>query len=437
MISIGRRLGVGLLLIMLFSIVLLGQGSVWLYDRAQRAYLLTLLQSETDSLLAAMTPGVDGLYLDLSKVDPDYRRVYSGRYFIVQGRERWRSRSLWDQRLPVPSDSDAQSTGLVPGPKGQQLLVWSQRYSSHGEQLRVTVALDYQPLLATFQRARWWLWGLGAAVIVVALLLQQWLLQRALRPLRRAQAELSEWRTGARMQLSETVPLELHPLVVEINHLGRQVERVLERGRSSAGDLGHALKTPLAVLESRLDNLTSTLAPEHVTPLREQLDIIHSQLERTLQRARLAPEQQRAERFQAERDMHALIATFKSLYNEIDISVDGVGELSWPYDREDMQELLGNLIDNACKWSKGQVQVGWKLNSEGLYLQIADDGPGIAPREREEVLNRGTRLDRQVPGHGLGLGIVTDLVSAYAGSLQLSEATLGGLLVEVWLPLRT
>ena len=153
MISIGRRLGVGLLLIMLFSIVLLGQGSVWLYDRAQRAYLLTLLQSETDSLLAAMTPGVDGLYLDLSKVDPDYRRVYSGRYFIVQGRERWRSRSLWDQRLPVPSDSDAQSTGLVPGPKGQQLLVWSQRYSSHGEQLRVTVALDYQPLQATFPRA--------------------------------------------------------------------------------------------------------------------------------------------------------------------------------------------------------------------------------------------------------------------------------------------
>ncbi|MEH6491023.1 MAG: sensor histidine kinase [Halopseudomonas sp.] len=425
-----------LLLIMLCSVVLIGQGSVWLYDHAQRSYLMTLLQSETDSLLAAMTPGSSGAYLDLSKVDPDYRRPYSGRYFIVEGSERWRSRSLWDQRLSAVGIADEPTTELVPGPKGQQLLVLSQQYLSHGEPLTITVALDYQPLLVAFKQARWWLWGLGAAVICVALILQQGVLLYALRPLRRARRELAEWRSGERLQLNEAVPLELTPLVTEINHLGRQIERVLERSRSSAGDLGHALKTPLAVLESRLDNLSTNLPPDQLLPLREQLDLMHRQLERTLQRARLAPEQQRGERFHSGTDLPPLMATLQSLYPQRDIQLLAGPAASWPYDREDMQELLGNLIDNACKWSQNRVEVRWLLNAEGLLLQVADDGPGIAPQARAEVLERGTRLDQQVPGHGLGLGIVLDLVQAYDGELELSEATLGGLLVEVRLPLR-
>ncbi|MEH6566521.1 MAG: ATP-binding protein [Halopseudomonas sp.] len=437
MISIGRRLGVGLLLIMLLSVMLIGQGSVWLYDRAQRIYLTSLLEGEADSLLAAMVPGREGLYLDANKVDPDYQRVYSGRYFIVQGRERWRSRSLWDQRLPVSQPGHTQTTELVPGPQGQQLLLWSQSYSSHGEQLIITVALDYQPLLASFQRARWWLWGLGTTVILLALLSQQWLLQRALRPLRQAQAELAEWRTGQRVQLSEAVPLELQPLVSEINHLGRQLERVLTRARSSAGDLSHALKTPLAVLESRLGHIGEGLAVEQLQPLRDQLEIIHAQLERSLQRARLAPEQQRAERFQAPADMQALVAAVQSLYGHIQISVRGDGQAQWPFDREDMQELLGNLIDNACKWASSTVVVSWTLAQGQLQLQVMDDGPGIAPQAREQVLTRGARLDRQMPGHGLGLGIVTDLVAAYEGHLQLADSNLGGLLVTVNLPLRS
>ncbi len=436
MISIGRRLGVSLLLIMLCSVLLIGQGSVWLYDRAQRSYLMTLLQSETDSLLAAMTPGSSGLYLDLSKVDPDYRRLYSGRYFVVEGRERWRSRSLWDTRLRAAPITDEPTTELVPGPKGQQLLVWSQQYLSHGEPLTITVALDYQPLLVTFRHARWWLWGLGLGVICVALILQQWVLLYALRPLRRARKELAEWRTGQRLQLNESVPLELQPLVAEINHLGQQVERVLERSRSSAGDLGHALKTPLAVLESRLDNLSAGMQPEQLQPLREQLDLIHRQLERTLQRARLAPEQQRGERFHSGKDLPPLIAALQSLYPQRDIRLLPEADASWPFDREDMQELLGNLIDNACKWAQTQITVRWALNAEGLLLQVADDGSGIAPQARAEVLARGKRLDQQVPGHGLGLGIVQDLVQAYDGKLTLSEAELGGLLVTVRLPLR-
>lgn len=432
--SIGRRLGSGLLLIMLFSIVLIGQGSVWLYDRAQRAYLTTLLQSETDSLLAAMTPGSGGLYLDMDKVDPDFRRVYSGRYFVVQGSERWRSRSLWDQRLPT--GGDGLHAELAPGPKGQQLLVWSSEYSKRGEQIAITVALDYQPLLSEFERARWWLWGLGAAVILFALLLEQWLLHRSLRPLRQAQRELAEWRAGERLQLNESVPLELQPLVAEINRLGQQVEQVLQRGRSAAGDLGHALKTPLAVLESNLENLSALLPAEQTQPLAEQLTIIHRQLERTLQRARLAPEQSRGERFSTETDLPALVSTLQSLSPQLQINVHGASGGTWPYDREDMLELLGNLIDNGCKWAASAVSVTWTLEAGGLQLLVEDDGPGIPEAEREEVLARGKRLDQQVQGHGLGLSIVADLIAAYGGQLSFAESTMGGLKVEVVLPLR-
>lgn len=432
--SIGRRLGSGLLLLMLFSILLIGQGSVWLYDRAQRAYLTTLLQSETDSLLAAMTPGPNGLYLDMDKVDPDYRRAYSGRYFVVQGRERWRSRSLWDQRLPT--GGDGLHADLAPGPKDQQLLVWSSAYSKRAEQIEITVALDYEPLLSEFERARWWLWGLGAAVILIALLLQQWLLQRSLRPLRQAQRELAEWRSGERLQLNEAVPLELQPLVAEINRLGHQVEKVLQRSRSSAGDLGHALKTPLAVLENNLENLATVLPMEQTQPLAEQLSIIHRQLERTLQRARLAPEQSRGERFSTETDLQALVSTLQSLFPHLQIEVQGTGATTWPYDREDMLELLGNLIDNACKWAEYKVRVVWTLNPGGLQLRVEDDGPGIPETEREQVIARGRRLDQQVQGHGLGLGIVADLVAAYDGRLDLAESTIGGLQVSVQLPLQ-
>ena len=138
--SISRRLAATLVPLLLCSVLLIVQGSVWLYDRAQRNYLTLLLQRETDSLLAALTVGPDGLFLDLDKIDPDYRRPYSGRYFVVQGREKWRSRSLWDNRLPLPGDG--LQSGLLPGPQGQELLVWSGEYRKAGEPVTISVALE-------------------------------------------------------------------------------------------------------------------------------------------------------------------------------------------------------------------------------------------------------------------------------------------------------
>lgn len=431
--SIGRRLGSGLLLVLLLTVTLVGQGAVWVFDRALRDYLSSDLQREADALLAAVSSGPQGLYLDTGRVSPDYMRLYSGRYFIVEaGPHRWRSRSLWDQRLPMPLDS-ADHT-LQPGPSGQQLLVRSEQFNKLGQSVQISVALDYQPLLQAFARARVWLWGLGGLAVLISLVVQQLLLRQALRPLRRARQELAEWQAGQRLQLSDQVPQELLPLVQEVNHLGAQLERLIQRARKGVGDLSHGLKTPLAVVERLLTKEVLDVGDRKV--LQQQIEQIRRQLERALQRARLAPERQLTRRFSIAEDLPWLCASVQQSHDErVRIEhPDLQGETPWPFEREDMLELLGNLLDNACKWARSRVRLEWQVTEQELLLSVEDDGPGISEADRQRVLQRGVRLDEAVTGHGLGLDIVGDLVEVYNGDLQLRKSPLGGLAVQVCLP---
>ena len=431
--SISRQLGGGLLLVLLVTVMLVGQGAVWLFDRALRDYLSSDLQRESDALLAALTPGPDGLYLDTDRVGADYLRPFSGRYFIVQTRaDRWRSRSLWDQRLPV--EGTTQQNGLVPGPAGQQLLVRSDSFTRLGQSIQISVGMDYQPLLSAFSRARMWLWGLGAIAVILSILIQQGLLRRALRPLHRARRELAEWQTGERLVLSDDVPLELQPLVAEINHLGAQVDQIIQRSRKGVGDLSHALKTPLAVTESLLAR--KALATGDRVVIETQLQEIRRQLERALQRSRLAPESHTSKRFEPAEDLPWLIGSLQQIHGQrVQVLHPEVkaGEY-WPFEREDMLELLGNLLDNACKWAAGTIRLDWVLTPHALELKVEDDGPGISEKNREQVLGRGARLDESVAGHGLGLAIVGDLIEVYGGELALQDSELGGLTVQVKLP---
>ncbi|PKM05514.1 MAG: ATP-binding protein [Gammaproteobacteria bacterium HGW-Gammaproteobacteria-6] len=434
--SIGRQLGLGLLSTLLIAVIVVGQGSVWVFDQAFRRYFTSVLQSETDSLLAALQQGNSGLYLDKLRLDPDYQRLFSGRYFVIDADQRWRSRSLWDHRLPL--DAEGLHNTLVSGPNKQQLLVWSSQYVVHDQPVRISVAINYLPLLESFERARWWIWGLGLGVIFFSLLLQQFLLRRALLPLRGVKSELAEWHVGQRLQLTETVPEELQPLVHEINHLGRQVEQVILRSRAAQADLGHALKTPLAVVESLLDQAAATLDAAHYSAIKAQLMLIRQLLERVLQRSRLAPESLSGKRFDPREDLPWLLESLHSLYADksldIEILVNESERVRWPFERQDMLEMLGNLLDNACKWAESKVTLAFRIEKRGLHLSICDDGPGVPEAERQRVLRRGQRLDQSVTGQGLGLAIVTDLVDTYGGQIELSQSGLGGLQVEVYLP---
>lgn len=247
--------------------------------------------------------------------------------------------------------------------------------------------------------------------------------------------QIAQLQQGQRSDLDTRVPQELEPLVGQVNHLLAHTEDTLRRSRNALGNLGHALKTPLAVLVNLQNREELREYPELRATLTEQLEQIQQRLARELGRARLAGEVLPGAHFDCDAELPTLFNTLAMIHDsalDLDWSVEP--GLRLPWDREDLLELLGNLLDNACKWAETQVLLGIAREGDGYRLCVDDDGPGIAEDQRQAVLERGTRLDEQVAGHGLGLGIVRDIVDAWGGRLALDSSPLGGLRVRIDLP---
>ena len=434
--SIGARLGISLFVSLLLAGVLVGQGALWWLEREQRRISAGQLRDEAASVLAAMVPGPDGLVLEQEMLDPAYRRPLSGRYFVVLiDGQRWRSRSLWDARLPLP-ENPGMDTELLPGPDGQSLLRYRTRFRRDGQDLTVVVAQDYAPQQASFRDTRTAALLAWVVVLVALALVQQWLIRRGLKPLNAARRQIEQLRGGQRAELDQDVARELRPLVTEINRLQRHMEQQLDRSRHALGDLGHALKTPLAVLRNRCDTELRQRAPELHALLLAQLDQIEANVRRALGRARVAAGATAATRFEPGQDLEALADTLRRAHRKpLNLVVQGTGLPPLAVERGDMLELLGNLLDNACKWAAGEVRLTLARDGGLLTVTVDDDGPGIPPSRREQVLQRGRRLDERVAGDGLGLAIVSDTVAAYGGQLTLTDSPLGGLRVRLTLPL--
>ncbi|MCQ9427583.1 ATP-binding protein, partial [Pseudomonas sp. LJDD11] len=181
--------------------------------------------------------------------------------------------------------------------------------------------------------------------------------------------------------------------------------------RNALGNLGHALKTPLAVLLSMASSEQLDANPALRKTLHEQLENIRLRLERELNRARLSGDALPGARFDCDAELSSLFSTLRMIHGEhLDLINDVQSGLHLPWDREDILELLGNLLDNACKWADSEVRLNIEPQGQGFTLLVDDDGPGIPESQRAEVFSRGTRLDEQITGHGLGLGIVRDIV---------------------------
>ncbi|MCC6075155.1 sensor histidine kinase [Pseudomonas sp. GCM10022188] len=435
--SIQSRLGLGLAATLVIVMLALLQGSLWLLDSGLRRYHESNLQDEAETLLIALVRGEDGVQLDERRLHPAYQRTFSGRYFRIDFAEDvWRSRSLWDSELPRPTD-EGLAPGLEDGIEGQRLLVYRGDYRRFGQNFSISVAQDYTPVLASLSRIRWLGLGLGAGGLLLALLLQWLTMRRALAPLERVRAQIAELQAGRLGALDNRVPAELEPLVGQINHLLRHTEETLKRSRHALGNLGHALKTPLAVLVSLAGREELRGQPELRAILREQLEQIQQRLARELGRARLAGEALPGAHFDCAAELPALCATLRQIHPHVDIDWRAPSGLRLRWDREDLLEALGNLLDNACKWADSAVQVSAGEDGEGYWLCVEDDGPGIAAEQREAVIARGNRLDEQVAGHGLGLAIVRDIAQACGGSLSLEDsAELGGLCARLRLPRR-
>lgn len=435
--SIQRRLSLGLISVMVVVGVVLAQTSLWLFEVGLQRYLEAGLRNDSESLLVALVRGPQGLQLDERHLSPAYQRPFSGHYFRIDFADsHWRSRSLWDQDLPLLPQPGLHSN-LQLGPDGQQLLVLRSDYRRLGQSISISVAQDYTPVRESFQRMRQIGLGLGLAGLLLILILQRLTVHRALRPLEKAREQIAQLQQGQRSQLDEQVPAELEPLVAQINHLLAHTEDSLKRSRNALGNLGHALKTPLAVLLSLASNEKLDAHPELRKILKEQLEQVQQRLNRELNRARLSGDALPGALFDCDTELPGLLATLNMIHGEhLALSYVAPSGLQLPWDREDLLELLGNLLDNACKWADAEVRLSVVETAEGFTLSVEDDGPGIPEAQRDQVFSRGTRLDEQTDGHGLGLGIVRDIVETWGGVLVLGESEWGGLKVEIQLPRR-
>ncbi|WP_313132287.1 sensor histidine kinase [Stutzerimonas nitrititolerans] len=435
--SIQRSLSLGLIAGLLVVALLLVQTSLWLFEAGLKRSLENDLREETEGLLIAIVKGPDGIKLDTQRLNPRYQRPFSGHYFRIELPDRtWRSRSLWDA-VPAWPETSGLAAELLEGPQRQRLLAFSAEYRRDGQPIIISVAQDYTPILDSFARVRLSGLGLVGVALLVFLLLQRYAMTLALRPLERARQQIAQLQQGQRQQLDSQAPVELQPLVAQINHLLTQTEETLQRSRHALGNLGHALKTPLAVLGSLIQREELAAHPQLHAALQEQLGQIQQRISRELTRARLAGDVLPGAHFDCAAELPALLDTLRMIHQrDIQLRWTAPSDCRLPWDREDMLELLGNLLDNACKWANSEVVLRIERSAAGYRLRVDDDGPGIPAAERAPVLDRGTRLDERAEGHGLGLGIVRDILSAWGGTLSLQDSPLGGLQVQIELPVR-
>jgi len=270
--------------------------------------------------------------------------------------------------------------------------------------------------------------GLG---LILAVVVQ---VQVGLRPLFRLRQEVAEVRRGKVDRLQADYPTELKPLTDELNALVAHNQETVERQRTHVGNLAHALKTPISVMMTEASQRPGPLA-EVVS---RQADVMRQQVDHHLRRARAAARSQgQGERTSVAEVLDELARTLERIFRAkgVEIDWDAPDELYFLGERQDFMEIAGNAMENAGKFGDRKIRVrAAAAGPERLRLTVEDDGPGLPPDRREEVIRRGARLDENAPGSGLGLSIVDELARAYRGSLTLGDSPLGGLLVAVELP---
>ena len=277
--------------------------------------------------------------------------------------------------------------------------------------------------------------GIVAGAFVVGGL---FLVQKAVAPFWRLRADLSLVREGRSQRIEGDYPTEVQPLVNDLNTLLEDRERAVARALTTAGDLAHGLKTPLAVLAQEAEQAGAAGHHELAATLGQLVERMQRQVDYHLARARATASSRAAPgiRCAVLPSVEGLVRTMRRLHPGRELTIDT--DVSPAHEirgrREDLDEMLGNLLDNACKWARSRVAVSSSLEDAQLFISVDDDGPGLDPSMRAEVLQRGVRADQQVRGSGLGLAIVSELAELYGGSVTLETSPLGGTRARLQLP---
>lgn len=447
------------------ALALAGVVLAGLFREQVQAQFEAALLLQLDQVTARLEFDADGRPVVAAQAlsDPRWLKPYSGLYWQVDqmepgGRSRpgvLRSRSLWDTSLALPADALANGAvhvHEVVGPQGAPLLVLERtvRAAELGEAAasaswRLIVAADLQATQAATSRfAR--VLALSLVVLFVLLAMAAWAqVAVGLRPLKALQRGLQDVQQARATQLRGTFPAEVQALVDDFNAVLARNAEVVDRARTQAGNLAHALKTPLTVLDQAARAQPRASRGEELAALvREQVQVARRHVDWHLARARMAASGRLpGQRTAIEPVMSGLVRVMNKVHAQRGLSI-GVelppSPVFFAGEIQDLQEMLGNLLDNACKWARTTIQVGVRREYAGpaapqLVIEVEDDGPGIGATQHAQALQRGVRLDEAVPGTGLGLAIVQELAALYGGQLDLALADrLGGLRAVLRLP---
>ena len=416
------------------------------FDRRLAVYLRTLVSD-------VATPDQNIEKFPQSLVEPQFELPLSGWYWQVTRLDApvpdvRSSRSLWDGTLPQLAELAASvgagvtHSGYAEGPEGQQLRVM-ERTIDLGEEGRYLIAVagdanEIDEEMRSFDLALLVTFGVMG---IVLLLITTFQVRFGLAPLKRISEGLSAIRSGRAERLEGVFPVEIAPLARETNALIEANREIVMRARTHAGNLAHALKTPLSVM---MNEATAHSGDPFALKVREQTEIMRDQVARHLERARLAARVAVVGTVIEVRPVVAALArTMEKIHHRRGLAIDiDAGEgARFRGEQQDLEEMVGNLVDNACKWAQSRVAI--EVFSEKpdaaddrrvVHIVVDDDGPGLSPQQRELVTRRGRRLDETKPGSGLGLSIVVELAGLYGGRLTLGTAPIGGLRAELVLP---
>ncbi|HCD06193.1 MAG TPA: ATP-binding protein, partial [Methylophaga sp.] len=435
MISLKRRLSLGLTLTLSLLIFLQWALITLVIERVTETQLLERLESESEGLLASIEISPDGTFeLNSLRLSSLYQRPFSGHYYVVCTEQSCKqSRSLWDESLDIerlPSGQKSQSS--IDGPNDERLFTLQRGYYKQGHSLTITVAQNISALdedIFQFQM----LYSLVSAIGLALLLFIQWLIVgKALQPLQQIQQQLSRLRQGETAKIDAQGPAEIQPMIEELNRLLNTMTRKTQRSRVALGNLAHALKTRLSLLNQTAERETLKDLPEIQNSLNQVSKDMGQIIERELKRARLLGSPMPGQKVELEQEVTELSRTLQLLYRDKSPIIDWEIEpgLLFIGDREDLLEMLGNLLDNACKWCRKRVNIQVYQNHYCCFV-VEDDGAGCDDGELSQLAQRGYRADESVAGSGLGLAIVADIVESYSGEMLFSRSSMGGLKVEV------
>ena len=437
--SLSRRMiGIAALWI---SLLLLGGG--FALDRVLTTAITRNFDSGLEYVLLAMIRsaeiGPDGEVRMIQPLgDQRFLEPYSGLYWQISGKghEAWPSRSLWDRRLVSPEAHRDDALHIYDSAQfvGEELRILERNVVLPGSTTnwRFQVAQSRSALDEQISAVRRTLYPglavLGLGLIVMAALQTIY----GLWPLRHLRAAIAALRGGEAARLARPMPNEVQPVVDELNALLAHSEKQAEEARTHAGNLAHALKTPLAVLVSS----ASTSPPDLAETVKREAATMRRQVDHHLARARVVGRrgsvQARARVWDSVESVERAVAR---LYPDLRLDTDGDRNVTARVERQDLDELVGNLLENAAKYGGGSAFVTVGRHDNMAEICVEDDGPGIAPADRLRIFDRGVRLDSAKPGTGLGLAIVRDVAELYGGSIVLEDSEdMGGLLVRLRLP---